>query len=394
MAKNKTVKIGVIGVGNMGSHHVKYMHEVPGAKLTAIADRNPEKLQAAKDGAANGDDLELYSEGMELVKKADVDAILIATPHYDHPPLTLEAFKRGLHVLCEKPVAVTAAAADKVNKAYARKKNKPVWGAMFQQRTNPVWRKVKSIIANGEIGQIKRVNWIITSWFRSQAYYNSGGWRATWAGEGGGVLINQCPHNLDLVQWFVGMPNKVTANVGIGKFHEIEVEDDVTALLEYPNGATGVFVTSTGESPGTNRLEITGDEGKIITDGKHLELIKTHQPVSTYCATTERGFGNVPSDKMIVEVGGEESGHKVVTVKFVEAIVTGDQSKLIAHASEGINGLELGNAMLMSGLLGEPVKIPTPRAKYEKMIKDLAAKSKGKKPKPTKKAKLDMGASF
>jgi len=394
MAKKKTVKIGVIGVGNMGSHHVKYMHEVPNAKLTAIADRNPEKLEAAKSAAANGDELELFDEGMDLVRKADVDAILIATPHYDHPPLTLEAFKRGLHVLCEKPVAVTAAAADKVNKAYDKMKNKPVWGAMFQQRTNPVWQKVKTIIEDGEIGEIKRVNWIITSWFRSQAYYDSGGWRATWAGEGGGVLINQCPHNLDLIQWFVGMPNKVTANVGIGKFHKIEVEDDVTALLVYPNGATGVFVTTTGDSPGTNRLEITGDRGKIVTNGRELELIKNHQPVSEYCATTEDSFGKVPSDKMTVEVGGKESGHKHVTVKFVEAIVTGDQSKLIAHASEGINGLELGNAMLMSGLLGEPVKIPTPRAKYEKMIKDMAAKSKVKKPRTTRKAKVDMGSSF
>lgn len=393
MAK-QTVKIGVIGVGNMGSHHVKYMHELPNARLTAIADRDPDKLAQSVEAASGTDEVETFSEGTELIRKADVDAILIATPHYDHPPLTLAAFKRGLHVLTEKPVAVTAAAAAKVNNAYARLKNKPVWGAMFQQRTNPTWMKVKQLISDGEIGQIKRVSWLITSWFRSQAYYNSGGWRATWAGEGGGVLINQCPHNLDLIQWFVGMPNRVTANVGIGKFHKIEVEDDVTALLEYPNGATGVFVTSTGESPGTNRLEITGDRGKIITDGKSLELLKTHQPVSEYCRTTTEAFGNVPRDRMVVEVGGKGEGHKQVTERFVQAIVQNDQSLLVAHASEGIHGLELGNAMLMSGLLGEPISIPTPRAKFEKMIKDMAAKSKFRKNAPKKKAKVNMGASF
>jgi len=391
---SKTVKIGVIGVGNMGSMHVKYMHEVPGVKLTAIADHDADRAESVRKTAANADEVQLFSEGLDLIKNADVDAILIATPHYDHPPLTLAAFKRGLHVLCEKPVAVTAAAADKVNKAYAKMKKKPVWGAMFQQRTNPVWAKVKELIESGEIGKVKRVNWIITTWFRSQAYYNSGGWRATWAGEGGGVLINQCPHNLDLIQWFVGLPNKVTANVGLGKFHDIEVEDDVTALLEYPNGATGVFVTTTGDSPGTNRLEIGGDGGKIITDGHHLELYKTHESVAQFCKTTQQSFGNVGADKYNIEVNGKELGHKYVTTRFIEAIAKNDQSLLVAHASEGINGLELGNAMLMSGLLGEPVKIPTPRAKYEKMIKDMAAKSKVKKPKPAKKTKVDMGASF
>lgn len=394
MAKSKTVKIGIIGVGNMGSMHTRYMHEVPHAKLTAIADHDPEKAERAKASAANSDEIELFSDGMELIKKADVDAILIATPHYDHPPLTLAAFKKGLHVLTEKPVGVTAAAAEKVNKAYAKMKKKPVWGAMFQQRTNPTWRKVKQLIEDGEIGEVTRVTWLITNWFRSQAYYNSGGWRATWSGEGGGVLINQCPHNLDLIQWFVGMPNKVTANVGIGKYHKIEVEDDVTALLEYPNGATGVFITSTGESPGTNRLEISGDGGKIVTNGHDLELIKTHIPVSKFCKTTETSFGKAPSDKMTIEAGGKEGGHKAVTIQFIQAIVNNDQSRLVAHASEGIHGLELGNAMLMSGLLGEPVKIPTPRTKYEKMLKDLAAKSKFKKPKSVKKAKVDMGSSF
>ena len=390
----KTVRIGIIGVGNMGSIHAKYMHNVPGAKLTALADRDPNRLKLIHSQVAKPDEVTCFDDGMKLISKGDVDAIIIATPHYDHPPLTKAAFKKGLHVLTEKPVAVTAKAAAEVNAAYKKMRNKPIWAAMFQQRTNPVWKKVKQLIDDGEIGEIRRVNWIITNWFRSQCYYDSGGWRATWSGEGGGVLINQCPHNLDLVQWFVGMPNRVTATVGLGKHHHIEVEDDVTAILEYPNGATGVFVTTTGDSPGTNRLEITGNNGRIVTNGNSLELLKTHRGVKEHSFSTDRAFGSVPNDKYDVTVGGKSDGHQQVTECFVQAILKKDKSLLVAEAIEGINGLELGNAMLMSGLTGEAIDIPTPRAKYDKMLKELAAKSKRNKPKTVKKAKVDMGSSF
>ncbi|MHB1157192.1 MAG: Gfo/Idh/MocA family protein [Phycisphaerales bacterium] len=385
----KQVRLGVIGLGNMGSYHVAYMHEVPGVKLAAIADRDPRKLEASlKKATDNGaKDVRTFAEGGDLVAKADVDAIIIAVPHYDHPVLTLAGFKRGLHVLTEKPVAVTAAAAQKVNDAYKAMKKKPVYAAMFNQRTNPTWRQVKQIVSGGELGEVRRVVWLITNWFRSQAYYNSGGWRATWAGEGGGVLINQCPHNLDLIQWFVGMPSRVTALAYLGKHHNIEVEDDVTAMLEYPNGATGVFITSTGEAPGTNRLEIVGDRGKLVTDGKSLELWKTHESVRKFADTTPSPFSTPTCDYMKIEAGGTETGHKGVTTNFINAILHGEP--LIAQATEGINGLELGNAMLYSGLTGKPVAIPTPRAKFEQMLKDLAKKSKA-----AKKASVVKGGDF
>ncbi len=387
----KEVRMGVIGLGNMGSNHIGYINEIPGCRIAAVADHDPEML-------ARGDKLEnceQFAEGLDLINSGTVDAILIATPHYDHPPLTLAAFKKGIHVLCEKPVAVTAAAADKVNKAFARMKKKPIWGAMFNQRTHANWQFIKRVMDSGEIGELRRVCWIITNWFRSQAYYDSGGWRATWAGEGGGVLINQCPHNLDLITWFCGTPNKVISNVGLGKYHDIEVEDDVTAMLEYPNGATGVFITTTGDSPGTNRLEIVGTKGKIVTlGGGKVELTRSHQDIVEFCYGTEESFGNVACDTMTVQPGGKGGGHRKVTEQFIKAILANDASLLVAHASEGIKGLELGNAMLMSGVLNEPIKIPTPRAKFEKLLKDLAAKSKGRKPKKVRKAKVDMSASF
>lgn len=390
----KEVRLGIIGLGNMGTTHTNYMHEVSGVRIAALADRDENKLTSALNVATkNGaKDVQTFAEGKDLIAKGNVDAILIAVPHYDHPVLALQAFKRGLHVLCEKPVAVTALAAAKVNATYNRMKKKPVYAAMFNQRTNPTWRKVKEIVSSGELGEVRRVVWLITNWFRSQTYYNSGGWRATWAGEGGGVLINQCPHNLDLIQWFVGMPKRVTANVSLGKYHKIEVEDDVMAMLEYPNGATGVFITSTGEAPGTNRLEIAGDNGKLVTDGRQLEFWKTHMGVQKFCDTTPGSFSSPTSDHMKIEVGGKESAHKGITTNFINAILHGEP--LIAQATEGINGLELGNAMLYSGLTGKPVDIPTPRTKFDKMLKDLAKNSKFTKKVVKNGPAVDFGASF
>lgn len=390
MKKLKKVRMGVIGCGSMAQSHMKYFGEVEGLEFVAAADGVDTALeQAVKEYGVEG-----FSDGEKLIKSGLVDAVLIATPHFFHPPLSIAAFKAGVHVLVEKPVAVTAYDAERVDKAHQKVKTKVAYAAMFNQRTMPGWRKVKELIDAGEIGKITRTNWIITNWFRTQAYYDSGGWRATWAGEGGGVLLNQCPHNLDLFQWFCGMPSRVTANIGIGKFHKIEVEDDVTAILEYPNGATGVFVTSTGDSPGTNRLEITGDGGKIIAEGGNkVELIKNHEPTSKFLKTSPERFGGVGNDHYTITANGPTTQHKNITTNFINHLCKGE--KLIAPATEGIHGLELGNAMLMSGLTGKPVDIPTPRKKFHDMLADMAKKSTFKKPKPkTKSQKVDMNSSF
>jgi predicted dehydrogenase len=383
------VRFGIIGIGNIGTLHAHYMPELKRAEWTAAADIDPKALDRAKE-LSNGK-VECFDTAEAMMDSGSVDAVIIATPHYDHPPLSMAAFERGLHVLVEKPVAVTARAAEEVNDAYDALSEKPVYAAMFQQRMNPVFRRVKTMIDNGELGEIKRVSWLITSWYRSQAYYDSGGWRATWAGEGGGVLINQCPHNLDMIQWLCGMPNRVTANVGLGKHHDIEVDDDVTALLEYPNGATGVFVTTTADSPGTNRLEITGDLGKIVIEPHHVEWTRTHQPVSEHLRTTTNAFGNIDRDVMELTVNAGGGGHKEVTEHFVAAVLDGAEP--IAHATEGIRGLELGNAMLMSGLRGQPIDIPTPREEFEQMIRGLAEQSTGKK-QSARGVNVDVGASF
>lgn len=385
------VKLGLIGLGNMGQGHLGYLHELPGVKLTAIADHHEPNL-AKIDGDLYGQPRQ-FTTGETLIAEADVDAVLIATPHYDHPPLTLQAFKRGLHVLVEKPVAVTAHAAAEVNEAYEKMTDKPVYAAMFQQRTRPQAQAIKRMIDAGELGHIKRISWLITTWFRTQAYYSSGGWRATWSGEGGGVLINQCPHQLDMLQWFVGQPSRVTAKVGLGKYHHIEVEDEVNALLEWDNGATGVFVTTTGDSPGTNRLEITGERGKLVwEDGSPLEFYRNHMPDREFCNTTTKTFAKAPCDKLTIDVGGEGGSHRVITENFIRAIREGEP--LLAEATEGIHGLELGNAMLMSGIKQTPIDIPTPREEFERMIQKFAAESNFRKPEVTQPVEVDMNASF
>jgi predicted dehydrogenase len=386
----KEVRIGMIGCGNIGKYHMSYFPSVPNLRFTAAADTDPQALQmpAEKYKVAT------FDSGEKLIASGLVDAVVIGTPHYFHPPLASAAFARGLHVMSEKPLAVTTRAAATVIAAH-QKHPKLMFGVMFQMRTIPVYRKAKEILDSGMLGELRRVNWIATTWFRTQAYYNSGGWRATWAGEGGGVLMNQCPHNLDMYQWLVGLPTKVSAHIGLGKYHDIEVEDDVTAYLEYANGATGVFITTTGEAPGTNRLEVVGDRGKMVLDGgPKIEVTQTSVPVGYFCRTCPESFPAIPTTKLTVEVDPPvDQGHKFVTEAFVKAILTGDKKALIAQGEEGIRGVELNNAMMLAGLTGKTVAVPVDGAAFERVLGKLAKTSKFRK-KLVRAAAADMGASF
>lgn len=254
------VRFGVVGLGNMGSGHTRNLFEgkIPGAVLTAVCDIKPDRLDWAR--GICGDSVAYFADSHEMIKSGLVDAVMIATPHYFHPIIGIDAFENGLNVLSEKPIGVYTKSIYPFMEA--AKKSGKAFGIMYNQRTNKLYQKMREMVKDGSLGELKRCVWIITDWYRTQAYYNSGGWRATWAGEGGGVLLNQCPHNLDLWQWIFGMPSSIYANCEYGKYHDIEVEDDVTAMAKYPNGATGVFITTTGEIPRNNRLEITGSKGE------------------------------------------------------------------------------------------------------------------------------------
>ena len=352
------VKIGIIGVGNMGSDHSKRITngDVPELKLVAVADRSPARRDWAKENLP--EDVKIFNEGDELIDRGICDAVLIAVPHYQHPTLAVRAFEKGLHVMCEKPAGVYTLAVREMNEA--AKKSGKVFGMMFNQRTNCVYRKMHELVHSGELGAIKRVNWIITDWYRTQSYYDSGSWRATWDGEGGGVLLNQCPHNLDLIQWICGMPSRVRAFCHEGKWHDIEVEDDVTAYLEYPNGATGVFVTTTGDAPGTNRFEITLEMGKLVCElseqGTTLTLYKLAENEREFCRTCPQGFAKPDMEVIEVETDGQNPQHNGVLKAFAANILRGEP--LVAGGEEGINGLTLSNAMHLSSWLDRTVELP------------------------------------
>jgi predicted dehydrogenase len=350
----KKVRIGIIGIGNMGSSHAKNLVDgkISGAELTAVCDVNPDRLKWTKETL--GDNVLLFKDSASLFASNTIDAIIIATPHYDHSPLAIQGFENNLHVLTEKPAGVYTRQVREMNEAAS--KTDRVFGIMYNQRTNPLYEKLRDLIQNGELGEIRRTNWIITNWYRSQHYYNSGGWRATWAGEGGGVLLNQDPHQLDLWQWICGMPIRVRAFCGFGKYHKIEVEDDVTAYVEYENGATGVFVTTTGEAPGTNRFEVTGDNGKIVVEDDKLTFWRNRVFKDKLVMESESPFAKPECWKCEVPIGGENLQHVGIMRNWVNAILNG--GKLLAPGEDGIKGLTLSNAMLLSAWTDNWVELP------------------------------------
>lgn len=348
------VRLGIIGIGGMGSNHARSIVEgkVPEMKLTAVADIKEARRQWAVKELPP--DVAVYGEGRELIDSGSCDAVLIATPHYQHPELAIYSLERGLHVLTEKPAGVYTKQVREMNEAAER--SDKVFAIMLNQRTNCVYRKMHEMISGGELGQIKRVNWIITDWYRTQSYYDAADWKATWDGEGGGVLLNQCPHQLDLIQWLCGMPVRVRAFCHEAKWHDIEVEDDVTAYLEYENGATGVFVTTTADAPGTNRLEITLEMGKLVCEGGKLLLYRLDENERVFCKTSKEGFAQPHCTLEEVETDGENEQHVGVMKAFAGRILHG--TPLVAEGTEGIRGLTLSNAMHLSSWLDQMVEIP------------------------------------
>ena len=363
-----TVRYGIIGIGNMGTTHAKNLYEgkIENAVLAAICDINPDRLAWANEtlpGVATYETAEIFFE------KAEVDAVIIATPHYFHPIYAIKAFEKGLNVLTEKPAGVYTKAVREMNEA--AEKAGLTFGIMYNQRTNPVYAKVRDMIRSGELGEIKRVIWLITDWYRSQSYYNSSSWRATWEGEGGGVLLNQCPHQLDLWQWMCGMPCEIRSFMEYGKGRNIEVENDVTTYVKYPNGATGVFISSTHDTPGTNRLEITGDLGKLVVERSAVTFYKNKMGEAEFNATHTGGFGEPGYDVINVEITEKETGHNGILQNYTNAILNGEE--LLAPGCEGIRGLSISNAMHMSALLGKAVELPVDEdAYYEELMKRVA----------------------
>jgi predicted dehydrogenase len=384
-ADMKSVRLGLIGLGNIGRHHAEYLRAgaVPRCELTAVCSTSPQKLEAWRPAA-------IWDDALQLIRSGTIDAVLIATPHYQHTPLGIAAFEAGLHVMVEKPISAHKADAERLIAAHGKDPSR-VFGAMFQLRMEPRYLEIRRRIQAGELGRLVRVNWINTDWFRTDAYYASGGWRATWAGEGGGVLINQCLHNLDTLAWLFGRPSKIRSFVTLGRDHTIEVEDNVTAYLEYERGATGVFVASTGEAPGTNRLEITGTLGQLILEGGRLRFTRNAADMHETVRTSPGGFTKPEATTADIPFENAVAPHAALLTNFVEAILDG--APLIAPGADGLGSIELANAMLYSGLIDETVRLPLDGDAYERKLQELIAGSRFVK-KTASGAVTDFAQSF
>ena len=374
MAGNK-IKLGIIGIGNMGTEHCRNIlaGKCPEIELAAVADVRPERIEWAKKELPES--VKVYDSGEALIREGKCDAVLVAVPHYLHEEMTVKALQNGMHVMCEKPIAVEAAAAERMIRA-SESAGKTL-ALMFNQRTNCIYRYIKEMLDSGSLGAIKRMNWIVTDWYRTQKYYDSGSWRATWAGEGGGVLLNQCPHQIDLLIWLCGMPVKVQAQCHEGKWHHIEVEDDVTVYLEYENGATGVFVASTGDLPGTNRLEIDCEKGKIVCEDGQVRCIRLDENERELCFRSEDPWYRGHAEEVPVETDGENPQHVGVLNAFAGHLLHG--TKLIADAKDGLRALQLSNAIHYSRWTGKAVCVPVEQNHFHEELEKKIAGSHSRK---------------
>jgi len=363
------LRLGLIGLGNIGRHHATYLLEgrVPRCELVAVCAPTASKLEPY---AAKG--LQTFTDAEVLIRSGQLDAVLIATPHYQHTALGIAALEAGLHVMVEKPISAHKADAERLL-ACAAQHPQLVLGGMFQLRVEPRYAKLRSLLAAGDLGRIQRVTWINTDWFRTETYYASGGWRATWQGEGGGVLLNQCLHNLDVLAWLLGRPNRIRGFCGFGQWHHIEVEDQVTAWFEYPDGATGTFISSTGEAPGTNRFEIAGTRGRVVLEHNRLTFTRNETDALDWSRTAQVGFSK--PDVWNVEIPFTDAPHPHATLmqNFVAAILDG--TPLIAPGSDGLFSVELANAIVFSSLTGQTLELPLDSAAWEGQLQQLIARS-------------------
>ena len=366
MKMTEKVKLGIIGYGAEGGMYAGFFKNNDerlndNIELAAVCDNDPaKKAKVAEDFPG----LPFFDNYLDLLESGIVNAIVTTVPHYDHCVMGIAALERGIHLLGEKPAGVYTKDVERLIET-SKKHPETTFAIFFNQRTNPLYRRVKQLMDEKAIGDLQRATWIITTWWRPQGYYNQSAWRATWGGEGGGVLVNQAPHQLDLLQWICGKPEKVYAKLQYGAGRDIVVENEVNALLDFGNGATGSFITCTNDIVGTGRFEIFGTKGKIIVeDSKKLIVKQLTAPEAELSENMDmqdvmRLFMGQVNMEDYVKVTEEEFvtpqglQHISVLNNFADHIVNGEP--LLANGEEGINGVTLANAMHLSSWLDKEV---------------------------------------
>ena len=359
----KKIRFAVVGTGNIGQQHINLLRsgEIEGAELAATVSRS---------GSAVDTGVPHFGSLDALLDAECCDAVLIATPTMDHVSAAKSAARRGLHVLLEKPIAMSVgqsqALIDEIPESVQ-------FAVMLNQRFHPAYAAIKQLLDEGRIGTVKRYTWTMTAWYRPDVYYKVSRWRGTWPGEGGGLLINQCIHNLDIIQWLFGLPEKISAKVAFGRYHDIDVEDEVTAMLDYESGSVGLLQASSGEAPGINRLEIIGDTGVISWNDSELTLQEADQSVSEHCATTREMFGMPSFTSQTLDLAVGVNQHAQVIQNFVDSLIKG--SRLLTPAREGLGSLQLANGMLLSQWDDKAVALPIDSQRYEQLLSERIASS-------------------
>lgn len=364
------IRFGIIGTGGMGNFHIGYLTKMGTAKLTAVCDI----IESRAAGAASESGAKPFLDHRDLIDSGLVDAVIVATPHYPHAEISIRAMKRGVHVICEKPLGVSLTPVDKLIRT--AKKTGVVFAVMYQWRTRGTFQTAKRMIEAGKLGDIQRVHWIVPD-YRPQAYYDSDSWRATWATEGGGVLVNQAPHYTDMLWYLAGRPKTITAKTRT-KLHKIETEDEAEAMLEYPNGATGYYYTCTTEFTAKHMMRIVGDKGVLDFEGNTLRFGRFKTSLTRYDKVNKAAWsrpGVVWRDVPVKERKG--GGHQAITANFIRAI-NRPGTKLIAPGVEGIHQVEITCGIILSSMTGKPVKLPVSRAAYDKLLAKLCRTSVAK----------------
>lgn len=370
------VKYGIIGFGAHAELCYAQMllknKEIDGATIVAIAEPNQARINEISDSLPS--DIKYFNNYKDMLDSGLVDAVIITSPHPFHPEMVIECLKRDIPVMCEKPAGIYTKQVKQMIEA--SKNSNALFGMMFNQRTNCVYRKMKELIKSGEIGNFQRINWVITNWYRPNKYYEVSPWRATWKGEGGGLIINQACHQIDLLQWLIGeMPVSVNGFLGFGQWHHIEADDEITAFLKYKNGATGIFITSTGEYPGCNRLEISGTKGKLIVEDDKLSFYKLDKDTKTFSETAQGPYDKPNITKVDIETDGYNPQHKGIIQNFTNALLGKEDLKI--HGSEGLKAIELINAIIYSGWHnGKTVNLPVDEDLYYNELQEKIKNSK------------------
>lgn len=360
------IRMAVIGIGIMGKKYAKMIREgmISGMRLGAVCCRSQENIQWAK--AQLGEEIPVFENTKQLFESSDLfDACLIVTPHKLHPEMIMQALDAGKHVFCDKPIGISMKQCQGIREKLDQ--SGLVFAMMFHQRMYPKYERIHTLLENGTLGQIRRIMVENSRYYRTWYYHKSGSWRSSWKGEGGGALLNQGQHLLDIWQWLFGMPDSLYAMIPYGKYNDFSVDDEATILMKYPDKKTAVLILTTGEGTWTERMEIAGSKGTLILEDNHLTLHLYDQDLDDYKKTAACSSREEFKEKVLEEVFPEDQEpYEEMLTDFAQAVLK--KRPVRVNGLEGLNSLELTNAAYLSAWTGETVALPLDAERYEREL--------------------------